>query len=106
MSNRNMNEIIILSQTDIEKELKDLPGWVQEEDKITKQFEFRNFMDAMNFAYELAPIFEKLEHHADMHILYNVIVFDLKTHDSGGKITNKDIQTAHEIEIFSDRWKK
>lgn len=99
-----MKKIKILSQAEINKELDNLPGWEQKNDKIIKQFELKDFMNAINFVYQLAPSFEKIEHHPDIHIFYNKILFELQRFDVGGKITDKDIEAAHEIEKGVVEW--
>ena len=97
--------IKILTQAEIDKELRDLSSWEQKGDNIQKQFEFESFMDAINFIYNLAPTFERIEHHADIHILFNKILFELQRFDVGGKITNRDIEVAHEIEKSFKEWR-
>lgn len=91
-------ETQVLTQEQIQEELKTLPGWEYKEDKISKQFEFANFMDSLNFVNQLAPFCEQLDHHPDTHILYSKVLFELQRFDIGGKVTNKDMLVAHEIE--------
>ncbi len=93
-----ISEIKILSDKEIEIKLKELPGWVREGNKITKGFELENFLKVIMFINNLAPIFEEIEHHPDMHISYKKIRFELTRHDIGGKITEKDFSVAAEIE--------
>lgn len=92
------NEINILSNQEIEEELKTLPGWVFENNKIKKEFEFNSFMELMGFINEMAKYYEKIDHHADMHIFFKKIIFELQRFDVGGKVTNRDIIVAREIE--------
>lgn len=101
-----MAEVKILSQEEIEKELKKLSGWEQQGDKIIKWFKFKNFMEAVNFTYQLAPVFEKMEHHPDLSIFFDKILFELQSHDAGGKITHKDLETARAIEKNVKQWRK
>ena len=88
----------ILSKTEITAELKNLPGWIHKNDKIRKEFSLKDFINAINFIDLLAPLFEKKGHHPDIHIFYNKIIFELQRYDSGGKVTDWDIETAHTIE--------
>ncbi len=90
--------INILTQEQIESELKTLPGWKYENDKIAKQFEFKDFMDSLHFINVLAPFFEQNDHHPDTHIFYSKVFFELQRFDVGGKVTDKDIVIAREIE--------
>lgn len=88
----------ILSADQIQEGLKNLPGWEYKDDKISKQFEFNDFMDALGFINNLAPYFEENDHHPDMHIMYSKILFELQRFDVGGKVTDRDLQVAGEIE--------
>ena len=88
----------ILSTEEIQARLKDLPGWQYADDKISKQFEFNDFMDSLGFVNKLAPYFESMDHHPDTHIMYSKILFDLQRFDVGGKVTDRDFEVAAEIE--------
>ena len=66
--------------------------------KMTKEYQFKDFSEAVSFVNKLAPYCNEINHHPDIHIYYNKIIFDLKTHDAGGKVTEKDYLLAKEIE--------
>ncbi|MEK7652856.1 MAG: 4a-hydroxytetrahydrobiopterin dehydratase [Patescibacteria group bacterium] len=101
-----MDNPIILSQEEIEEQLKILPGWTYQNDKISKEFQFKNFISALGFINQMAFFFEKIDHHADMHIYYKKIVFDLQRFDVGGKVTDRDFLVAREIERLYGEWQK
>lgn len=65
---------------------------------MTKEYQFKNFAEAVSFINKLAPFCDKINHHPDIHIYYNKIIFELKTHDAGDKVTEKDYILAKEIE--------
>ena len=65
---------------------------------MQKELKFKDFSEAISFVNKLAPFCEKVNHHPDIHIYYNKIVFDLKTHDAGDQVTEKDYKLADEIE--------
>jgi 4a-hydroxytetrahydrobiopterin dehydratase len=88
----------ILSAEEIQAKLGELPGWEYKDDKLSKQFEFNDFMDGLGFINNLAPYFEEMDHHPDMHIMYSKILFELQRFDVGGKVTDRDIEVAAEIE--------
>ncbi len=92
------SEIKILSDDEIETELKTLPGWAREDNKITKEFELETFSKVIKFINDLAQFFEDNDHHPDIHISYKKIRFELTRYDIGGKITEKDFLVATEIE--------
>lgn len=89
---------IILSEQEIREGLKELPQWSLRDNKLTREIKFATFVDGINFINQLVPFFEQVDHHADMHIYYTKIVFELQRFDVGGKITDRDFLVAHEIE--------
>ncbi len=93
-----MEDIKILSKKEIGQELSGLPGWAYKKNKISKKFEFKDFMDSLNFVNKLAPYCDGVDHHPDVHIFYNKVLFELQRFDVGGKVTNKDFMVARKIE--------
>lgn len=87
-----------LSNDQIAKELKNLPGWEHEDDKVTKEYSFDNFRDAMSFINRIAFEAEEQVHHPEIFNVYNTVNISLSTHDAGGKVTEKDIKLAKTIE--------
>jgi 4a-hydroxytetrahydrobiopterin dehydratase len=82
-----------LSQTDIDQELKSLPGWSVVNEKLHKEFQFDSFNQAFGFMTRAAMEIEKMNHHPEWFNVYNKITVDLTTHDAGG-ITKNDINLA------------
>jgi 4a-hydroxytetrahydrobiopterin dehydratase len=96
-------DIYELSLAQIIEKLEHFPGWEFENDKIKKEFQFKDFLDAFNFINKLVSFFEAKDHHPDIHIYYNRIVFELQRFDIGGKVTNMDFEVAAEIErLFAE----
>ena len=82
-----------LSQIDIDNELKDLPGWRIENEKLHKEFIFESFNQAFGFMTRAAMEIEKMNHHPEWFNVYNKITIELTTHDMGG-ITKNDVNLA------------
>ncbi|MFQ5476858.1 MAG: 4a-hydroxytetrahydrobiopterin dehydratase [Nitrosopumilus sp.] len=82
-----------LSQTDIDEELKNLPGWSVVNEKLHKEFQFDSFNQAFGFMTRAAMEIEKMNHHPEWLNVYNKITIELTTHDAGG-ITKNDINLA------------
>jgi len=82
-----------LSQTEIDEELKNLPGWSVLNEKLHKEFQFDSFNQAFGFMTRAAMEIEKMNHHPEWFNVYNKITVDLTTHDAGG-ITKNDIELA------------
>jgi 4a-hydroxytetrahydrobiopterin dehydratase len=93
-----MEEIKILSDEEVMEGLKNLPGWKFANNKISKEFEFKDFADSLNFVNKMAPTFNKIDHHPDTHIMYNKVLFELQRFDVGEKVTDLDLLIAQEIE--------
>jgi len=82
-----------ISHKEIEKELKDMPGWTIVEGKLHKEFQFNDFNQAFGFMTRAAMHIEKMNHHPEWFNVYNKLIVDLTTHDAGG-ITENDIKLA------------
>ncbi len=85
--------MIRLSQTDIDEELKSLPGWSVVNEKLHKEFQFDSFNQAFGFMTRAAMEIEKMNHHPEWFNVYNKITVELTTHDAGG-ITKNDVNLA------------
>jgi len=82
-----------LSQTEIDEELKNLPGWSVKNEKLHKEFQFDSFNQAFGFMTRAAMEIEKMNHHPEWFNVYNKITVELTTHDAGG-ITKNDVNLA------------
>jgi 4a-hydroxytetrahydrobiopterin dehydratase len=82
---------------DFEKEIKELAGWEKVENKISKNFKFKDFIEAFGFVTRIAIISEKMNHHPDITISFNSVHIDLTTHDINS-ISKNDIILARKIE--------
>ena len=82
---------------DLEKEIKNLAGWKKVENKLNKNFKFKDFIEAFSFVTRIALISEKMNHHPDITISYNSVHIDLTTHDINA-ISKNDIILARKIE--------
>ena len=82
-----------LSITDIDEELKSLPGWSVVNEKLHKEFQFDSFNQAFGFMTRAAMEIEKMNHHPEWFNVYNKITIELTTHDAGG-ITKNDVNLA------------
>ncbi len=72
--------------------------WTTDNKKLTKEFVFSNFVQAVEFVNKIVPIAEKADHHPDIFIhSYKKVRIELMTH-SEGKITDKDYNLAKEID--------
>jgi 4a-hydroxytetrahydrobiopterin dehydratase len=91
-------DLKILDRKEIRERLKQFPGWVYHDHKITKEFVFDSFSAALGLVNHLAPFCNRIDHHPDIHIYYKKVVFDLQRFSVGGKVTPRDFIVAAEIE--------
>ncbi len=90
-----------LSDSEIEVALSGLPGWSRDGDQLAKTYSFGSFREAVSFITRIAFEAEDMNHHPDLANVYNKVSIALSTHDSGGKITEKDVKLAQKIEDIS-----
>ena len=92
----------LLSAGEVSDGLEKLKGWTAEGDFISKAYEFKTFMDGIEFVNDVAAVAEKLEHHPDIGIRYTHITLSLQTHSAGG-VTNWDLQLAKAIDALGGK---
>ena len=85
-----------LIEKELEDALKKLPEWQREGDKLCRQFQFRNFVEAFSFMTRVAICAEKIDHHPDWSNSYNKVYISLTTHDVGG-LSARDLALAEAI---------
>ncbi len=76
--------------------LAQTPGWQIAPDglSLTREFTFRNFVEAMDFAATITPVAETEGHHPDLAIAWGKVVVTLTTHAIGGLSENDFILAA------------
>jgi len=72
--------------------------WIEEENKLSRTFEFSNFVEAWGFLSQVAILAEKADHHPHISNVYNRVTLELSTHDAGNVVTEKDHQLAGAID--------
>ena len=72
-------------------------GWDFSDNKISKTFEFKAYLDGIEFINKIAPISERLNHHPDIILSYCKVDISIYSHDLGG-VTTKCINLATAID--------
>ena len=72
--------------------------WIENNNKLIKKIEFKDFNEALDFINKLATICESMNHHPEINWVYNKIEIALSTHDAGDKVTELDYQLANKID--------
>lgn len=71
--------------------------WKIENNKLKRDFEFTNFIEAFGFMSKVALVAEKMNHHPEWTNTYNKVSIALFTHNKGDSVTSKDEKLASEI---------
>jgi len=64
--------------------------WKEEDNKLHKKFEFKDFSEAFAFMTRVALAAEKMDHHPKWTNEYNKVEMWLSSHDAGDIVTEKD----------------
>ncbi|MFN8697919.1 MAG: 4a-hydroxytetrahydrobiopterin dehydratase, partial [Flavobacteriales bacterium] len=72
--------------------------WKESDNKLIREFRFKDFQEAFTFMTRVAFIAEKMNHHPAWFNVYNYVRIELSTHDAGDAITEKDRRLALAID--------
>ena len=92
-----MRNELILSNHQLENQLKELEDWNIKNKKLFKAFKFLDFAQAFEFMSLVAILAEAMDHHPEWSNIYNEVEINLVTHSEGG-ITQLDIDLAKKID--------
>jgi len=82
-----------LTDSEISERLRSLEGWEVRDSRLVKSFKFKDFMSAVRFVDEIAPVADAQGHHPDLQVGWGNVVVELTSHDAGG-LTEKDFEVA------------
>ncbi len=74
--------------------------WTEADNKLSRTFEFNNFVEAFGFMSQVAIIAEKMDHHPNWSNVYNKVTIELTTHDAGNVVTDNDRNLARAIDAL------
>lgn len=83
-----------MTEREAEEHIKEIDNWTLFAASIEKQFEFKDFDEAMQFVNAVAEIAETEGHHPDITVRYNKVTLELMTHAIGGLSMNDFILAA------------
>ena len=87
----------VLTAKELRAIMPRLSGWKLANNKLSRTFEFQDFVDSLGFVNSLVAYFETIDHHPDVHIAYGEVTFELTRYDLGGKVTDRDVEVAKKI---------
>ncbi len=74
--------------------------WQEQDNKLYKKFEFKNFSEAFAFMTRVAMEAEKMDHHPLWTNVWNSVEIWLSTHSAGNTVTEKDRKLATKIDAL------
>ncbi|MER0423023.1 4a-hydroxytetrahydrobiopterin dehydratase [Streptomyces microflavus] len=86
-----------LPDEEIGLHLAELPGWVREEDAITRTFGIR-YHGGVAMIVNVADVERLVGHHADIDLRWDHVRFRITTHDAGHRLTAADFDLAARID--------
>lgn len=93
--------MLILNTAEIDELLKNMDGWSTDYKSISKEYDFKNFVEALSFIIKVGFESEKIDHHPDIFLhSWNKVKIILSTHNEDG-LTKKDFDLAQSIENLS-----
>jgi len=87
-----------LNQEQINSNLNNLTGWSYFDNSISKEFQFKDFIEALSFVNAVGLESEEMDHHPDILMFaWNKVKITISTHSAGG-VTENDFELAQKIE--------
>ena len=81
----------------INERMSNLDGWSLEGECMVKDYEFKDFKEALDFVNKAGEIAEKHKHHPSITLDYNRVRLILTTHEERG-LSEKDFNVAEDID--------
>ncbi|MDP6605137.1 MAG: 4a-hydroxytetrahydrobiopterin dehydratase [Dehalococcoidia bacterium] len=85
-----------MSDQEIGRALEGLEGWSRRDKEIVREFQFRDFVEALGFIARVGLLAERADHHPTLTNTYNRVEVALWSHDSDG-VTERDVALAGEV---------
>lgn len=86
------------------QQLETVPSWARRGARaIRRRYEFKGFLDAIDFVNRVSVRAEKANHHPDIDVRWNKVTLTLTTHDTGG-LTLKDFSLARQCDEVFERF--
>jgi 4a-hydroxytetrahydrobiopterin dehydratase len=72
-----MDKPKILTRKELRAIMPRLAGWKLAQNKLSRTFEFQDFVQSLSFVNSLVAYFETIDHHPDVYIAYGEVTFEL-----------------------------
>ena len=70
-----------LDADEVKEALSRLPGWAVEDSKLTREYRFGSFGEAIGWMVSVAIYADRIDHHPEWFNVYNRVSVALITHD-------------------------
>ena len=88
----------VLEKSKINEKLGNLKGWEFSDNRIGKDYELKDFKEALGFVNKVGERAEQMDHHPDIFLHnWNKVRITVSTHSAGG-VTENDFKLAEKIE--------
>ena len=88
----------VLEKSKIKEKLGNLKGWEFSANHIGKEYELKDFKEALGFVNKVGERAEQMDHHPDIFLHdWNKVRITVSTHSAGG-VTENDFKLAEKIE--------
>ena len=74
------------------------PMWTERDNRLIREFRFKDFQEAFTFMTRVAFLAESHGHHPTFVNTFSYVRVELHTHDAGGVVTQKDRELAKDID--------
>ncbi|WP_420642904.1 4a-hydroxytetrahydrobiopterin dehydratase [Candidatus Leptofilum sp.] len=91
-----------LTDEEIQDALLTLPGWQLHEGKLTKQFKFASFAQALGWMVAVGMEADKMDHHPEWTNVYSRVSVALVTHDLGNAVSSWDVDLAKKMDELAN----
>ncbi|MEU7042618.1 4a-hydroxytetrahydrobiopterin dehydratase [Streptomyces varsoviensis] len=88
---------VLLTEPEIAEHLSQVPGWVRENDHITRSYGIR-YHGGVAMIVHVADVERLVSHHADIDLRWDYLRFSITTHDAGHRLTAADFELAARID--------
>ncbi|TMQ46979.1 MAG: 4a-hydroxytetrahydrobiopterin dehydratase [Candidatus Eisenbacteria bacterium] len=96
-----------MTDEEIAELLPEVPDWQAVEvdgvRRLRREFRFKDFRTALDFAVRVGELAEREQHHPDLHVAWGKTVVETWTHKIGGLHRNDFILAAKTDNLYSSR---
>ena len=74
--------------------------WREIDNKLVREFRFKDFQEAFTFMTRVALIAERMDHHPNWFNAYNYVRIELSATEGSEMVTDRDRKMSHAIDAI------